>query len=235
MRTLLFMLSLCMIASVAKGQLHLDDPAYVYKTQSGEILKDKEVSEMLHSPQHYSLQEEAKDDGTFVVTLVPITDQEFKRIIGEKKKLAKKMKGQRVPDYTVKDTKGRPVSKESFESGKVTVYNFWFASCPHCLKEIPDLNRLVKDFGDEVIFLAPTFNTHTQVADFLKNNPFNYQVLTSAKSLANDLHIRSYPSHYIVDDKGMIRNVYIGGSKQVISKIRKQVKKLLKESKRTVI
>lgn len=224
-----------MIATAVKGQLHLDDPAYTYKSQSGKTLADKEVNEMLHSPQHYRLVEKENNDGTFVVTLIPISDKEFKKTIAEKKKLARQMKGRSVPDFTVKDEQGRPVSKKSFENGKVTVYNFWFASCPHCIEEIPRLNSLVEEFGDEVLFIAPTFNTHTQVAGFLEQNPFDYEVLTSAKSLANDLYIRSYPSHYIVDEKGMIRNVYIGSSKQVIGKIRKRVKKLLKESKETVI
>lgn len=223
------MLLLCGFVTAGYAQLHLDDPDYIYQTETGEVLAKEKVNELLHSKQHYSLKEEPKDDGTFIVTLMPISDQEFRKIIKEKKALAKGMKGEKVPDFSLKDRNGDAITNHTFDKRKVTVYNFWFTTCPHCVEEIPKLNGIVKDYGDQVTFIAPTFNTHTQVARFLENNTFDYQIVTNAKSLAQDMHIRSYPSHYLVDDEGVIRKVIIGSSNHVIKKVRRNIEKLLKE------
>ena len=82
------LLMLCSLATAAFAQLHLDDPDYIYQSEGGQVLEKEKVNELLHSRQHYSLKEEARSDGTFLVTLVPISDQEFKQIIKEKKALA---------------------------------------------------------------------------------------------------------------------------------------------------
>lgn len=230
MRILLILLSLCSFVTAAFAQLHLDDPDYVYQSETGQVLEKDKVNELLHSKQHYSLKEVVKDDGTFLVTLVPITDQEFRKIIKEKKALAKGMKGEKVPDYRLKDVGGKPITNHNFDKRKVTVYNFWFTTCPHCIEEIPKLNEIVKDFGGEVTFIAPTFNTHTQVVKFLEDNTFDYQIVTNAKSLTQDMHIRSYPSHYLIDDEGVIRKVIIGSSNHVIRRVRRNIKKLLKDA-----
>lgn len=222
-------LLLCSFATAGYAQLHLDDPDYTYQTEAGEVIAKDKVNELLHSKQHYSLKEEAQSDGKFIVTLVPISDQEFRKIIKEKKALAKEMNGEKVPDFNLKDRNGNAITHHTFDKRKVTVYNFWFTTCPHCIEEIPKLNEIVKDFGDEVTFIAPTFNTHTQVAKFLENNTFDYQIVTNAKSLAQEMHIRSYPAHYLVDEEGIIRKIIIGSSNHVIKKIRRNIKKLLKK------
>ena len=224
---LLFQLALIL---TCYGQLHLDDPNYVYQSVDGTVLEKTKVHELLHSHQHYSLKEEEKEDGKFVVTLVPISNKEFRQIIREKKRLALDMKGEKMPDYSLKDQQGHPVTNHTFDYQKVTVYNFWFTTCPHCIEEIPKLNAIVKDFPEGVTFIAPTFNTHTQVANFLESHDFDYQIVTSAKSLAEDMHIRSYPSHYLIDQDGIIRKVIIGSSDRVIRKVRRNIQKLLKEA-----
>ncbi len=230
MRILSTLLALCAFAPVAFAQLHLDDPDYIYQSEAGQVLEKDKVNELLHSKQHYSLKEEVKSDGTYLVTLVPISDQEFRKIIKEKKVLAKGMKGKIVPDYALKDVNGKPITNHTFDKRKVTVYNFWFTTCPHCVEEIPKLNLIARDFDKDVTFIAPTFNTHTQVAKFLEDNTFDYQIVTNAKSLAQDMHIRSYPSHYLIDDEGVIRKVIIGSSNHVIRKVRRNIKRLLKEA-----
>ena len=218
------------LAISAFGQLHLDDPDYIYQSVDGTVLDKDKVNDLLHSRQHYSLKEKEQVDGTFLVTLVPITNKEFHRIIREKKKLAMEMKGQKVPNYSLKDQNGNPITNHTFDYQKVTVYNFWFTTCPHCLEEIPKLNEIVKEFPEGVTFIAPTFNTHTQVAKFLESNEFDYQIVTSAKSLAHDMHIRSYPSHYLIDHQGVIRDIIIGSSDHVIRKVKRHIRRLMEEA-----
>ncbi|MEL7147693.1 MAG: TlpA disulfide reductase family protein [Bacteroidota bacterium] len=230
MRISLILLFQLVLMGQAYGQLHLDDPDYTYQSVDGTVLQKDKVNDLLHSRQHYSLKETEVEDGKFLVTLVPISDKEFHQIIKEKKRLAREMKGQKVPDYSLEDQQGQPITNHTFDYQKVTVYNFWFTTCPHCIEEIPKLNQLVRQFSKEVTFIAPTFNTHTQVATFLAKNEFDYQIVTSAKSLAEDMHIRSYPSHYLIDQNGIIRKVIIGSSNHVIRKVKRNIRKLLREA-----
>jgi len=227
MKNILTLLLIFGVCFSTWGQLHLDDPLYTYQTVQGKKLSDSEVDKLLHSRQHFTLKEETQADGTFIVTLVPISNKEFKLIIKEKKKLAKQMVGKKVPDFTLKNVNGETITNHSFDKNKVTVYNFWFTTCPHCLEEIPKLNQIVKEYPKQVTFIAPTFNTHTQVSDFLEENTFDYNIITNGKSLAQAMHIRSYPSHYIVDKDGVIKKIYIGSSNRVIKKVRKEINKLL--------
>jgi thiol-disulfide isomerase/thioredoxin len=50
-------------------------------------------------------------------------------------------RGQRFPDLILTDPAGKP-RKLSDYRGKVVVVHFWGSWCPHCIKELPDLQRL---------------------------------------------------------------------------------------------
>ncbi len=224
----IIMMGLVLAAFDLQAQLHLDDPNYTYQNINQQTLTGEEVNAMLTSRQHYSLKEESLGNEQFIVTLVPISNREFRQTIRKKKRLVRQLKGQSIPDYELKDQYGQSITNHSFDQSKVTVYNFWFTTCEHCLDEIPKLNELVSSFNPaQVNFIAPTFNTHTQVAKFLEDHTFNYTILTNGKSLTQALHIRSYPTHLVVDHNGVIKKVMIGSSDRVIRNLYKNIKHLL--------
>ncbi len=217
----------------AMAQLHLDDPNYIYQTTRQDTLSGKQVDSLLHSKQHYQLIENKMDNGKIMVTLLPITNFTFRQIIRKKKKMVMAMKGQKVPDYQLTSYGGEEMTNKVYNEAHVTVYNFWFTTCDHCIEEIPILNQVVKDFPENVNFVAPTFNTKNQVNNFLKDNKFDYTIIPNAKSLAKEMHIRSYPTHFIVDHTGTIKKVMIGSSNKVIKQLRKNIKTLLSQEYRT--
>lgn len=98
---------------------------------------------------------------------------------------------------------------ENYLKGKPTIVNFWFTSCPPCIKEIPDLNKLKKHFGDNVNFVAITFDGNKKVDKFLKKWPLNdFEIITNAQNSINRLKIRSYPMTFLLNKEGEIINVY---------------------------
>ena len=42
-------------------------------------------------------------------------------------------------------------------TGKITIINFWFSTCPWCIVEMPDINRIATEYADvvEVIAISP--------------------------------------------------------------------------------
>lgn len=50
-------------------------------------------------------------------------------------------RGQRFPDLSLTDAAGQQRSLSDYR-GKVVVVHFWGSWCPHCIKELPDMQRL---------------------------------------------------------------------------------------------
>ncbi len=55
-------------------------------------------------------------------------------------------------DATVYTREGEPVRLSAIADGRPLVINFWATWCPYCLKETPDYQQLVAEYGDEVSF-----------------------------------------------------------------------------------
>ena len=61
--------------------------------------------------------------------------------------------GTPLPEATVSDSDGNPVSVSSFV-GDPLVVNFWFSTCPPCAKELPDFAVVHDERGDDVRFIG---------------------------------------------------------------------------------
>jgi thiol-disulfide isomerase/thioredoxin len=131
------------------------------------------------------------------------------------------------------------VSGKTFGSaelnGKVVVLNFWYTSCPPCLKEIPELNKLVEEFkGKDVVFLGLATDNKQKIEKFLKEKPFNYEIIPSAtqfmfKFLEPDKegNLRTaFPTHIVVDRTGkkVLYETGIKGIEAVRQELNRQFK-----------
>ncbi len=58
-----------------------------------------------------------------------------------------------VPDFTLPDLNGKPVSLSQFR-GRPVIINLWASWCGPCVKEFPSLKRLVEHFKGNVVVLA---------------------------------------------------------------------------------
>lgn len=58
-----------------------------------------------------------------------------------------------VPDFTLPDLDGKPVSLSQFK-GKPVLINLWASWCAPCVKEFPSLKRLVEQFKGNIVVLA---------------------------------------------------------------------------------
>lgn len=112
--------------------------------------------------------------------------------------------GQNLPEFNLKDINGNPVNSKNL-LGKPVVVNLWFTTCGPCIEEMPDLNKLRKEYKDsDVIFIAITFDTKISVLNFLKKRNFDFTIIPGAKSYC-DYITQLYPVTFFVDRKGIIR------------------------------
>ena len=116
-----------------------------------------------------------------------------------------------APDFTLKDLTGKKWRLSQLK-GKTVVLNFWFTTCPPCIQEIPDLNELTRTYQDgSVVFLGLGSDDAKTTKRFLKLHPFHYTLLENADVAGNLYKINSYPTSLVIDPKGIIRFIQVGG------------------------
>ena len=151
------------------------------------------------------------DDSNPKIALVsPMTDEYLKKRAEEDAKL-KALLNQPAPDFTLTDLKGKPCTLSALK-GKIVVLNFWFTTCPGCIQEIPELNKLKKKYAQKgVVFLALGLDNEKTIKRFLKSHPFEYRLLQKAQITSDRYQINAYPTSMVIDRGGVIRYQQVGG------------------------
>ncbi|WP_420578613.1 TlpA family protein disulfide reductase [Ekhidna sp.] len=171
---------------------------------------------------------------TFLLLSIPLivicqtpTKEQIKEVADAKKEV-KKLKGEPFPEFDLTTLEGAQVSSKDTK-GKIMLVNFWFTRCRPCIVEMPEMNEMVEEFQDEeIIFIAPTFDSHEQVSKFLQKRDFDYQSIPDAKDFCLEMNVRSFPTHFVVNQEGVIDKVVIGYSSMTVKALRKSIRKLLK-------
>lgn len=118
--------------------------------------------------------------------------------------------GEKFGRLKEKDISGATVDSK----GKILVLNYWFLNCGPCVKEMPKLNELVKEYAADssVIFAAITPDSESAVETFLVNNPFDYHIISFGQDLIRQHRINGFPQHVVVDSEGKVVYHSIGAS-----------------------
>lgn len=118
-----------------------------------------------------------------------------------------------APAFNVISLEGKRFNSADLK-GKIIVLNLWFINCPFCVEEIKLLNRIVDEYKDnrEVVFIGMATNDKPRLENFLKKNPFKYNVVPSAmmqilsfgKPNARGEINMPFPVHLVIDREGKI-------------------------------
>jgi thiol-disulfide isomerase/thioredoxin len=113
--------------------------------------------------------------------------------------------GTRAPGFSVRALDGRDFELASMR-GKVVVLNFWFIGCAPCRAEIPELNKLAKEYADkDVVFIAVAADGETDLRTFLKEVPFDYHVVPGGGEVMGRYGSAGFPRHVVIDKAGVVR------------------------------
>lgn len=140
--------------------------------------------------------------------------------------------GTKAPYIIARSIDGKKIRTKQLIDNKITVLNFWFTTCGPCKKEIPQLNKLKKTFeGKNVEFVAIALDQEYKIANFLKKNPFKYDIVEDGRWIANKLGVSLYPTNIIIDKKGKINYFKTGYMNDIFESMEYKINKLLKEKK----
>ncbi|MUP47410.1 TlpA family protein disulfide reductase [Gramella sp. BOM4] len=162
-----------------------------------------------------------------ILKTIPTLDHSFAIIIDPK--FGHRLKyeiGEKISPFKYSDIYGNEISSESLK-GNVVVLNFWGTWCAPCIKEIPELNELVKKFKSEnVSFIAPAINTSSEnlVNNFLPKNPFSYDIVLIDQDKYN---ITAFPTHIVINNQNVVVDIIEGYSKANVEKLKNTIQKAL--------
>ncbi|SHH01157.1 TlpA family protein disulfide reductase [Flavobacterium defluvii] len=120
-----------------------------------------------------------------------------------------KMEGTAFPQFSFKDLDGNLVTNESMK-GKIIVIKCWYIHCTPCIREFPQVNKLVEEYKDrkDIVFMSLAEDSAEQLKTFLARKPLSYSVIPDMKVYMNEaLQLNSFPTHFILNKEGMISKV----------------------------
>lgn len=123
-----------------------------------------------------------------------------------------------APDFTLVDQYGEE-HKLSDYKGKVVFLNFWATWCPPCREEMPDIEALYKEYGEnseDLVILSvanpktkdnPNNNDKTieEVTKFMKDNGYSYPALMDTTGdVLLQYYITAFPTTFMIDREGRV-------------------------------
>jgi peroxiredoxin len=117
-----------------------------------------------------------------------------------------------APAFSLPDIEGKTLSSAAFKD-QLLLINFWATWCAPCREEMPALDRLQQKYkqkGLTVIGIAID-SDQTVVKQFLNTAKIHFPILHDPTMTTHDTYkVFSYPTTFLVDRKGIIRQYWLG-------------------------
>ncbi len=132
-------------------------------------------------------------------------------------------------DFTLYDQYGNEHKLSEYE-GKTVFLNFWATWCPPCRREMPHIENLYKEYGEnkeDVVILgvaSPSYGNEgdeAHITDFLEGEGYTFPVVFDiGGQLLYQYGISAFPTTFIINPEGYI-TTYVPGamSKQTMKEI----------------
>jgi cytochrome c biogenesis protein CcmG/thiol:disulfide interchange protein DsbE len=118
-------------------------------------------------------------------------------------------------------------------AAKVRVVDFWATWCDPCREQLPFLDRLASEYGDQGLAVTGVSfdEDRAAVERFLEHTPVSFQVLwdKGGTALAERLEVTRLPTTLVLDRHGVVRDVHLGFDRGEERTIEDAVKRLLAE------
>lgn len=144
--------------------------------------------------------------------------------------------GQPAPDFTLQvlqpDGTTKPVTKADLD-GKVVVLDFWATWCGPCLRELPEIEKLIGYYDGlkkDVVFVAVSQDEDKKQAEsipaliettlaekkFALRQGETGRVATDPEhAIGQAFGVDGYPTLFVLDAKGMIQAIHVGFDPQI--------------------
>ena len=113
--------------------------------------------------------------------------------------------GTKAPDFSLPDVNGDIVKLSDFK-GKLLLLDFWYVACNPCVKASFDLDQLQKEYAARglVVLGMNTMDSPGKIKRHMGRTNMAYNSLLCSRDIRNAYKVVSYPSFYLINEKGEI-------------------------------
>lgn len=140
-------------------------------------------------------------------------------------------KGDKAPPIKVTTTSGQPVTLANYR-GYVLVMDYFATWCIPCKESIPHLNSLNRKYGKQglqILGMSVDEGNDREVKSFITERKISYPVAIAGEDLQTEYGLRSIPTVYVIDKKGVVAERFQGYSDQTGRAMEETIKRLLAE------
>lgn len=129
-------------------------------------------------------------------------------------------------NFQIIDKDGNITSLEEMQ-GKVIFMNLWATWCAPCIAEMPSINKLHEEMGDEVAFVILSLDDDFEKAKaFDKRKGYNLPIFSLASNMPAMYDSSTIPTTYIIDAKGNLVLTHSGMADYNSDKFKKFLRSL---------
>ena len=140
-------------------------------------------------------------------------------------------KGDKAPAIKLVTTSGQPVTLANYK-GYVLVMDFFATWCIPCKESIPHMNALNRKYGKQglqILGVSVDEGGEREVKSFIAERKISYPVVVAPEDLQTEYGLRSIPTIYVINKKGIVAEKYQGFSEQTGRAMEETIKRLLAE------
>jgi len=135
--------------------------------------------------------------------------------------------GRPAPAWSLLDLDGTKRALKDYR-GRVIILDFWYRGCPWCIRAMPELNGLAREYlGRPVEFIGMNVDRDTADARFVVAKLGLGYTSVQARGEDKNYRVQGYPTLYVIDGKGIIRDIRVGYSADLAAKLRATIGRLL--------
>jgi cytochrome c biogenesis protein CcmG, thiol:disulfide interchange protein DsbE len=120
-----------------------------------------------------------------------------------------------APSFSLVDTHGKTRTLKNF-SGKPVLLHFWATWCVPCQEELPALQRLYEEMGNdqfEIVAVNIDRGDPAKVLEYIDKYKLTFlNLLDPEQSVRKQYFIRGLPTSYLIDGEGQMRG-FISGAR----------------------
>lgn len=137
-------------------------------------------------------------------------------------------KGQPAPPISVKSTSGQPITLTNYR-GRVLLIDFFATWCLPCRDIVSHLNELKANHGSQGLEILGLHveESGPELKQFISERKVSYPVAVASEDLQTEYGLRSVPTIFIIDKKGVVAEKYLGYSDAIKKSIDATIQRLL--------
>ncbi|HEX9023137.1 MAG TPA: TlpA disulfide reductase family protein [Geobacteraceae bacterium] len=139
-------------------------------------------------------------------------------------------KGEPAPPFKVTTTSGQQVTLANYR-GSVLIIDFFASWCQPCKRSIPHLIELNRKYGKKGLQILGLSldEDKDDLVDFITPLRLNYPAALANEDLQAEYGLRSLPTFFIINKKGVVAEKYMGLTDEVKKNVEATIVRLLAE------